>query len=98
MSQTVKSAVPSHLKPALGGGGGGGNGDSEAQFERRHGKTRSHMVSEFPFSFALLSPVNWCWLVSPESSCRGLRGLDAAVLLGQPAVTFARNAEPDSKF
>lgn len=39
----VKSSLPSHLKPGPGA-------DQEAVFERRHGKTRSHMVSEFfPF-------------------------------------------------
>lgn len=40
MAQAIKSALPSHLKPQLGGK------DSEAEFAgRHHGKTRSHMVS-----------------------------------------------------
>lgn len=35
----MKSALPSHLKP------GNGKEGEDANFERRHGKTRSHMVS-----------------------------------------------------
>jgi hypothetical protein len=39
MASAIKSALPSHLKP------GNGKDDQEASFERRHGKTRSHMAS-----------------------------------------------------
>jgi UTP--glucose-1-phosphate uridylyltransferase len=39
MASAIKSALPSHLKP------GGADGE-EANFERRHGKTRSHMAFE----------------------------------------------------
>ena len=42
MASAIKSALPSHMKPA---GSKEENGD--ATFERRHGKTRSHMVSIF---------------------------------------------------
>lgn len=42
MASAIKSALPSHLKP------NNGKEDGEASFERRHGKTRSHMVSR-PF-------------------------------------------------
>lgn len=37
MASAIKSALPSHLKP--------NKEDGEANFERRHGKTRSHMAS-----------------------------------------------------
>ncbi|KAK8925305.1 hypothetical protein H634G_05890 [Metarhizium anisopliae BRIP 53293] len=55
MAGIVKSALPSHLKPAAASGGGDDNG-----FERRHhGKTRSHMVSKGFFSalFSLRCPL-----------------------------------------
>jgi UTP--glucose-1-phosphate uridylyltransferase len=38
MASAIKSALPSHLKPSSAEEQGNGN-------ERRHGKTRSHMVS-----------------------------------------------------
>lgn len=45
MAQAIKSALPSHLKPQLGGK------DSDAEFTgRHHGKTRSHMVSTAAFA------------------------------------------------
>jgi hypothetical protein len=41
MAQTLKSALPAHLKLS-----GLGNGDANAEFARKHhGKTQSHMVS-----------------------------------------------------
>lgn len=46
MAQAIKSALPSHLKPQLGGK------DSEAEFAgRHHGKTRSHMVSTSTYAY-----------------------------------------------
>lgn len=39
MASTLKSALPSHLKPS-----GLGNGDAEFA-KKHHGKTQSHMVS-----------------------------------------------------
>src|SRR4051812_21425504 len=51
MAGVVKSALPSHLKPA-----GNTSGDDNGFEKRHHGKTRSHMVSEafcpIPLSFA----------------------------------------------
>lgn len=42
MASAIKSALPSHLKPS--------SADEQGN-ERRHGKTRSHMVSSFtPFA------------------------------------------------
>jgi UTP--glucose-1-phosphate uridylyltransferase len=39
----LKSAVPAHLKSAL---GGGNNNDATKDFAKKHhGKTQSHMVS-----------------------------------------------------
>lgn len=49
MSQGVKSSLPSHLnRPSHLSPDNGGN-EGDAQFERRHGKTRSHMVGEAQF-------------------------------------------------
>ncbi|KAK5990680.1 UTP--glucose-1-phosphate uridylyltransferase [Cladobotryum mycophilum] len=46
MAGIIKSALPSHLKPE--------SAESDNGFERRHhGKTRSHMASNFPFSLLL---------------------------------------------
>ena len=43
MTSSLKSALPAHLKSAL------GNGDANAEFARKHhGKTQSHMVSVPP--------------------------------------------------
>ena len=39
MAETLKAALPTHLKP------GNGNGDDETFARKHHGKTRSHMVS-----------------------------------------------------
>jgi UTP--glucose-1-phosphate uridylyltransferase len=39
MASAIKSALPSHLKP-------GSNDDQDSNFERHHGKTRSHMAFE----------------------------------------------------
>jgi len=41
MASLVKSALPSHLKSTLSPGSNG----EDAEFQRHHGKTRSHMVS-----------------------------------------------------
>jgi len=41
MAETLKAALPTHLKP----GNGNGNGDDETFARKHHGKTRSHMVS-----------------------------------------------------
>ncbi|TPX08888.1 uncharacterized protein E0L32_009592 [Thyridium curvatum] len=44
MAQAIKSAVPSHLKAAL---GGGSDKQDDTEFsQRHHGKTRSHMAFE----------------------------------------------------
>jgi UTP--glucose-1-phosphate uridylyltransferase len=41
MTSSLKSALPAHLKSAL------GNGDANAEFARKHhGKTQSHMAFE----------------------------------------------------
>lgn len=56
MAGVVKSALPSHLKPA-----GQNSGDDNGFEKRHHGKTRSHMVSKcfflssFSFPNALIS-------------------------------------------
>jgi hypothetical protein len=44
MASAIKSALPSHLKP-------GSNDDQDSNFERHHGKTRSHMVCLFLILF-----------------------------------------------
>lgn len=41
MASAIKSALPTHMKPKEENG--------EAGFERRHGKTRSHMASPLLF-------------------------------------------------
>ncbi|KAM0427462.1 hypothetical protein ACHAPT_007422 [Fusarium lateritium] len=38
MASAIKSALPTHLKPTA--------GSDDQLFERRHGKTRSHMAFE----------------------------------------------------
>lgn len=49
MSQGVKSSLPTHLnRPSHLSPDNGGN-EGDAQFERRHGKTRSHMVGDAQF-------------------------------------------------
>ncbi|KAJ6790343.1 hypothetical protein PWT90_09002 [Aphanocladium album] len=53
MAEAIKSALPSHLRPAAAGAGEENNG-----FEKRHhGKTRSHMVSSPPLCFDASSPL-----------------------------------------
>ncbi|PKS06576.1 hypothetical protein jhhlp_007324 [Lomentospora prolificans] len=44
MSSGVKSSIPTHLKPSPLSGNGGQDADN--QFQRKHGKTRSHMAFE----------------------------------------------------
>jgi len=55
MASSVKSAVPSHLKSSLAVGNTGGSNGEDAEFQRHHGKTRSHMVS-LPYFFAFCFP------------------------------------------
>lgn len=67
MAETLKAALPTHLKP----GSGNGNGDDETFARKHHGKTRSHMVSwsmrlarSTPFSSVstlLGHPASWRW-------------------------------------
>ncbi|MBE3045315.1 hypothetical protein IMZ48_22745 [Candidatus Bathyarchaeota archaeon] len=48
MSQPIKSSLPSHLKnpsPSRLSPDSAAGGEGDDQFERHHGKTRSHMVS-----------------------------------------------------
>jgi UTP--glucose-1-phosphate uridylyltransferase len=54
MASAIKSALPSHLKPKE---------EGEANFERRHGKTRSHMVGQ---NLHLEPPNNPC-VLAPTS-------------------------------
>lgn len=73
MASAIKSALPSHLKPA------GNKEEQDTSFERRHGKTRSHMVRHILFSIApVISRHRPCPF--PElpqcmfiSSCRNIR-------------------------
>lgn len=60
MSQGVKSSLPSHLnKPSrLSPDSAGGDGDD--QFERKHGKTRSYMVSRAPSRVGTPPPLRSC--------------------------------------
>ncbi len=79
MAATIKSAVPSHVKSAL---GGETNGDKDAEFvQRHHGKTRSHMVSGVAsaecLEMAPRLPTVWSlkggggrhWLLASEGMC-----------------------------
>lgn len=43
MASTIKSAIPSHLKPSS----AAGNGEEADFVGKHHGKTRSHMVSTY---------------------------------------------------
>jgi hypothetical protein len=71
MAGAIKSALPTHLRPE----------DGEGAFERRHGKTRSHMVGPiFPLllsrdanhhSTALFAPIRRAWEAISSSQSPG---------------------------
>jgi hypothetical protein len=69
MASTLKSAVPSHLKPSAALGG-------DAEFARKHhGKTQSHMVSWF---FSVLEVVRRHGILWKEMAADQARALSEA--------------------
>ncbi len=65
MAQTLKAAVPTHLKP------GSNNGDDESFARKHHGKTRSHMVSRASCTVRRLCyPTRFPWTSNPWPHAR----------------------------
>ncbi|KAM5381032.1 hypothetical protein ACJZ2D_003147 [Fusarium nematophilum] len=104
MASAIRSALPTHLKPNA------GNEDQEAVFERRHGKTRSHMLfdTEMDNFFALFrrylndkakgNAVNWDRIAPPAQGQHGQLQMSAARFGDAPLIKLGGDFKKVSDF